>query len=85
MLEQLWLMVVLFGFGFSAGGMVGMCSLSLMESVPPPLSATSLGIGDCLTHLGQYIINALLFLQARYSLLINFSAAQNGPSYHKLN
>ena len=64
------LMVVLFGLGFSNGGMVGMCSLSLMESVPPSLSATSLGIGDCLAHLGQYV----LFLQAfsistRYSVL----------------
>ena len=44
-------MVVLFLFGFSAGGVVGMCSLSLMETVPPALSATSLGIGDSLTHL----------------------------------
>ena len=50
---QLWLMVVLFVFGFSTGGMLGMCSLSVMESVPPVLSATSLGVGDCLTHLGQ--------------------------------
>jgi sugar phosphate permease len=58
----LWLMVVLFGFGFSAGGMVGMCSLSLMESVPPPLSATSLGIGDCLTHLvGRSLLGYTVF------------------------
>ena len=48
-------MMVLFGLGFSTGGMLGVCSLSLMESVPDALSATALGIGDCTTHLGQQL------------------------------
>lgn len=49
---QLWLVIVFFCIGFSTGGLLGLCSLSLMECVPPALSATALGIGDCSTHLG---------------------------------
>ena len=49
-------MVVCFGCGVSIGALVGMCSLSLMESVPPALSATALGIGDCTAHLGEHLL-----------------------------
>ena len=67
-------MLVLFVFGFSASGAVGMCSLSLMESVPVALSATSLGVGDCITHLGNYMhthAHTLLhFYVAHYVIVI---------------